>query len=299
MQQALTLAPELVVVLGSAHHARTPKNPLSDSERARLIREMLHGAGVDPARLRTVEVPDFFYNLPLWVEYVRRAVGTRRAVLCGFEKDASSFYLKLFPEWQFAATSEDGREPGEVGLRLPYPSAAQSFPGLSATTIREAMYRRDWGSVAAAVPATVCATLLDFSKTREFEDLLLDREAVMRLAAGGPIRDEAVVVVANGSVLLQTRMERPGLGLWCLPASEALATAPELHGQQAVRERLLDHPDRLPGVDWTTLARLFLLPQPFFPAAGSAWVPLDALHSQPQRFFADHAQAIWALLEQW
>ncbi|ULH17697.1 adenylyltransferase/cytidyltransferase family protein (plasmid) [Deinococcus sp. KNUC1210] len=167
MQQALTQAPELVVVLGSAHHARTPKNPLSDSERAQLIREMLKESGTDPARLRTVEVPDFFYNLPMWVEQVRRAVGPRRAVLCGFEKDASSFYLKLFPEWQLGPAPEEG---GEAGQRLSSPAATPLFSGLSATTVREAMYRLDWESVSAAVPAAVAAALLDFSKTPEFTE---------------------------------------------------------------------------------------------------------------------------------
>ena len=47
LQRALSLAPRCVVVLGSAHQARTPKNPWTWQERAEMIRLALSAADRD------------------------------------------------------------------------------------------------------------------------------------------------------------------------------------------------------------------------------------------------------------
>ena len=197
MQEALEQASDLVIVLGSARSARTVRNPLSDNERAGLIRQMLEAAGVNLRRVRLEFVPDAYYNLPLWVEQIRQAVGSQQALLTGSEKDASSFYLRLFPDWTLSPP----------GFRLE----------LNATDVREALYRGDWQTVARAVTPEVLAGLRAFAETPEFAELLADQEAVLALAKRGPIRTKGVLLVYEDRMLLTRRRERPGLGLWCLP----------------------------------------------------------------------------------
>ena len=288
MEGALDMAEDLVIVLGSARGARTARNPLSDSERAALIRQMLEAASVDLRRVRLEFVSDAYYNLPLWVEWIRRAVGRERALLTGFEKDASSFYLRLFPDWTL--TPPDFRST------------------LNATDIREALYRGQWKSVARAVTPEVLATLRAFAATPAFAELLADREATRMLAAGGPIRTKGVLLMHGDRMLLTRRRERPGLGLWCLPEAAAAweaaqQVAPRLDRatfeSEEFRTRPLNNPQRTPGLDWQTEVKLYTLPWPT-PAGGNAeWTDLDAVRTRPETFFADHAQGITALLEDW
>jgi len=55
----------------------------------------------------------------------------------------------------------------------------------------------------------------------------------------------------------------------------------------------------VPGVDWVTHATLHDLP--FRPHArpGAAWVDVETLTREPWTYFADHAQGVRALLEDW
>ncbi len=294
VRQALGLAAELVIVLGSARSARTVRNPLSDSERASLIRAMLEEEGIEWRRVRLEAVPDAFYNLPMWVRSVRQAVRDEHAVLVGFEKDASSFYLRLFPEWRAA--------PPEF------------VSDLNASGVREAMYRHDWETVAGAVTPGVLSRLRAFARTPEFTGVQRDAQATLALAAAGPIRTVGTLLVSEGQMLLRPRTDDPGRGLWAIPeaASAEAAMQTVLTGvpvlPDRLRQRLLNHPQRLPGLDWQTDAGLYRLParsvqspgpQPLTLQPGAEWQGLDAVYSQPERFFADHAQGVRALLEDW
>ena len=281
-------AEKLVIVLGSAHSARTVRNPLSDAERASLIMEMLAGQGLDTGRVRLEAVPDFFYNLPLWVQAVRQAVGTERAVLHGFEKDASSFYLRLFPDWTLAAPGFHSQ--------------------LNAGDVREAMYGGDWQAVERAVTPEVLEGLRAFADTPAFAELLADRQATQVLAERGPVRSRGALLVAGSHMLLKRRTERPGLGLWATPegtsAWEAAQSGTSLLSRrllesEASRSRLLNAPGRTPGLDWQVEATLYTLPYRVPPSPGAEWVALSALQREPETFFADHAQGITALLEDW
>src|SRR3982751_4180110 len=85
LQQALAVAPTCIVVIGSAHQARTPKNPFTWQERAEMIRLALPEA--DRERVRFLPVRDY-YDQERWVAAVKHGV----AELAG-EKAAASFVL--------------------------------------------------------------------------------------------------------------------------------------------------------------------------------------------------------------
>ncbi len=102
MSAALDLADQVVVVLGSAFHARDSKNPFDWQERAAMIRATLSPAERD--RVHFVPVRDYYDN-DRWNAAVRQGVaahhqGSNGVVLVGFEKDSSSYYLANFPDWK-------------------------------------------------------------------------------------------------------------------------------------------------------------------------------------------------------
>lgn len=129
IRQALALAPRCVVVLGSAHQARSPRNPFTWHERAEVIRLALPEA--DRHRIHFAPVRDF-YNGPRWaraVEPGRCAAGqplpacglpTPRVVLVGHFKDATSTYLNDFPAWALHAAPRQYGELHASDLRRAY-----------------------------------------------------------------------------------------------------------------------------------------------------------------------------------
>jgi bifunctional NMN adenylyltransferase/nudix hydrolase len=127
LREALNLAPRIIVVIGSAHQARTPKNPFTWTERAEMIRLALPEA--DRARLHFLPVRDY-YDEARWVRAVTRAVDEAiaamhpppgaRVVLAGHVKDATSRYLLAFPRWRF--------------------HKVERFEGADGTQIRDALF---------------------------------------------------------------------------------------------------------------------------------------------------------------
>ena len=71
LAQALASAPVVVVVIGSAHQARTPKNPFSWQERAEMVRMALPEA--DRARVLFLPMRDY-YDEERWIAAVRQGV---------------------------------------------------------------------------------------------------------------------------------------------------------------------------------------------------------------------------------
>lgn len=156
LQHAATYAGQQVIVgIGSAHQPRTPKNPFNFAERVELLRAAL------PATMQ-----DKFVFAPLtdqpgddlaWANAVRGMVLTMnqggRTALIGHIKDASSFYLKLFPEWEF--------------IDFGYLNA------LNATEIRAHYFQpqKPLQSLVASVPAPVLEFLRRFRATADYQAL--------------------------------------------------------------------------------------------------------------------------------
>ena len=219
VRRALQAGRRVVLLSGSSFQARSPRNFLYFSERAALIRGALEPE--ENERTDILPLPDC-YSDTQWQIQVRKAVrdtalargfGTRaRICLVGHAKDATSYYLNMFPGWSSVETG--------------------GFNDISATTMR-APYLADGGigaheavdRHASMLPANVQAFLHEFAHSAGFAWLMseMDWQRQNRIAVAGvryqpPIVTTEAVVVQSGHVLLARRIKRPGMDLFCLPS---------------------------------------------------------------------------------
>ncbi|MGD9670141.1 MAG: bifunctional nicotinamide-nucleotide adenylyltransferase/Nudix hydroxylase [Hyphomicrobiaceae bacterium] len=106
LDTALTKAKRVVVVLGSANCARSPKNPFTHQERA----AMISAAYAGNERIVFVPQEDHLYNFDRWLTEVAAKVsgvanhpwtpGPIKIGIIGVDKDHTSFYLRHFPQWE-------------------------------------------------------------------------------------------------------------------------------------------------------------------------------------------------------
>ena len=121
---ALQQSHKVILALGSAQSERNIKNPFLASEREQMI--LSNFSVQDQKRIHFVHVVDV-YNDEKWVKQVKDLVNAviqpnAKVGLIGHFKDESSYYLRLFPEWQMVELD----------------SLKDS---ISATPMREAYYR--------------------------------------------------------------------------------------------------------------------------------------------------------------
>ena len=199
----------LVIVVGSSNSASSTKNPLCPYRRKTLIADPLRLSLGDKTFFNRVSLTSVADqpNDKVWVSAVDRAV--REVItgihdlesfditLFGHNKDTSSYYLNLFPEW---------------GLEL-----LESSSGISATQIREAYYRKTLESIAGDVPYPV--EWLDFNPELQEEYEYLEDYKKLWRDTPYPVNfvTSDAVVICNGHVLLIQRGASPGKGLLALP----------------------------------------------------------------------------------
>lgn len=315
LQQALDAAEQVVVVIGSARQARTPKNPFTWAERAEMIRLALPAA--DRARVHFLPVRDY-YDDERWVQAVRQGVAAlateqgwpaRPAVtLIGHFKDATSAYLQRFDGWTL-----------------------QSVPRASAvdgTHIRDALFGtagQDLDATLAALAGVAPQSTLDFLRawsalpfmaalSQEWR-MLHQYKAAWAHAPYPPVfvTVDAVVRCADQILLIQ-RGQPPGVGLYAVPGG--FIEQRETAYQSAVRElreetrlsllessmrsalkgsAVFDHPDRSQRGRTITHALYFDLGERTPPeimadddAQSANWVPMSQLIDLEDQFHDDH-----------
>jgi bifunctional NMN adenylyltransferase/nudix hydrolase len=217
IETALTKAKHVLVLVGSSGKARTVRNPFTFEERREMIFEAF--SHQDRARMRVRPLRDKTYNDSAWIKQIQDKVmdtaiglqnpgvnlhGTGRVGLIGASKDSSSYYLKLFPQWE------------SVNVPIEY--------NVNATEIRESFFEDEEVSMAADLPRNVVKWLEDFSETPECETLRREYWFVEKYkkaweAAPYPVKHLTVdaVVEQSGHILLVKRKAEPGKGLWALP----------------------------------------------------------------------------------
>lgn len=314
LQQALSIAPRCVVVIGSAFQARSPKNPWSWQERAEMFKLALPEA--DRARLLFLPVRDY-YNEARWTEVVLAGVArllndagveSPRIALIGHFKDATSDYLRAFPGW--ALHSVERRGPIDAT------SLRDAYFGCAAESLDATL-----GALIDQAPPSTLAMLRAWSALPQFTAIAEEWRFIKRYReawAAAPYPPVFVTVDAlvrcNGRVLLIRRAEAPGKGLYALPGG--FIEQRETAYQSALRELreetsmslldstmrlnmkascVFDHPDRSQRGRTITHAFYFDLGERELPevrasddAAHVEWVSIDKLAAMEEHFHDDH-----------
>lgn len=320
VQQALSIADRVVLVLGSALRSRDPKNPFTWQERRAMVLACFDEATA--ARIEFAPVEDF-YDDDEWVASVRSQVQAlapeaRSIALVGHFKDASSYYLNRFRGWDLVEQKE--------GLR----------DGLSATTIRKALFSQEagWPVIRRLLadeylPMPVVEYLSLWRLRPEFEQLrqeAADIEKGKAMWASAPYEvtftTVDAVVTCNDHVLMVQRGRSPGKGLWALPGgflepSETLLQSAMRELQEETRLGMLastlesrltavkvfDHPGRSLRGRTITHAHYFDLGQrDFLPevhgsddAVVAKWIARSQLEAMREQLFEDHYSILRAL----
>lgn len=326
IRHALERVDRLIVLIGSANMARNPRNPFSYDERVAMLRSAFR---LEMAEGRIIAEPlnDHLYSDTAWVAEVQRRVNAIvldagnnqgfhnlgisdfKVALTGFGSDASSYYLKLFPEW------------GNIQVDSPYAT-------FHATDIRARYFQRIPEVPASTLSVGVAEQLDMFRRGETFRALLEEAEYLANYPkqwGKGPFVTADAVVVQSGHILLIERGRTPGKGLLALPGGfvdpdERIrdAAVRELREETAIadskgqippamlasfiedhRTRVFDAPNRSLRGRIITHAFLFRLPErrKLFSVKGGD----DAAHAQwyrlgdlsPEMFFEDH----WSIIE--
>lgn len=108
IETALKKAKTVIVAIGSCRASRNIKNPWTYQERMHMISNSVQ----DENRLRFIPLRDYFYNDQLWLSELHQKVreitdGSDSVALIGQYSDKSSFYLNMFPQWDFIPANTD------------------------------------------------------------------------------------------------------------------------------------------------------------------------------------------------
>lgn len=232
IRRAMAMTSELLIIVGSANQPSTYKNPWSYFERHSMLLNVLNDIDPDEdvCRVQVQPAEDNMYNDTAWAAQIQGIVskytilGGKTGII-GHNKDESSFYLSMFPQW----TSID------VGLIEP----------LNASNVRDLYFREtvNLKFISSVVPPSVFRMLDGQIATPWFLNIIEERTFVEKYRqqyAGLPyppiFTTADAVVICSGHVLLIKRRAAPGKGLWALPGGYMNANTDRSVVDTALRE---------------------------------------------------------------
>jgi bifunctional NMN adenylyltransferase/nudix hydrolase len=219
IDKALETCNKIIIIVGSSNEPRTARNPFTFNER----RDMIRFNYDDLNKVVIEKSINHYYNDSMWSSEIRDIVTKHSSkqdeiYLIGYNKDHSSYYLNMFPEWKSIEASAYTTS-RYIGLRC------FTNQTLDATYIRHKLYQRyhtDWGwaehlptstvDVIRSIPATTIDEL-----TNEFR-FIEDYKKQWETSPYPPIFVTVdAVVTQSGHILMVHRGAQPGKGLCALP----------------------------------------------------------------------------------
>jgi bifunctional NMN adenylyltransferase/nudix hydrolase len=212
IQLADSIADRVVVILGGANAPRDERNPFSNQDRSRMVEAATSEAGIKGVGLA------FINDNPsddLWAAEIMRlanryimGIEAPRIAIVGHKKDDSSFYLDLFPTWEFV----------ETGAKM------HGDEEMAATSIRKLMFEDNFEPAMYMMPASVYNYVnYEFIGSPEYdairEEYMFHQAYPAKRRASYPINDVTAdaVVLCKSHILLIRRKNIPGKGKLALP----------------------------------------------------------------------------------
>jgi bifunctional NMN adenylyltransferase/nudix hydrolase len=304
--KSLDESDQLVFVIGGDLAPRTIKNPFTVEERIEIIKLSLPEY-LD--RLHFISIRDYLYNDNVWatqvVNKINQYVGKNKITLIGSEKDESSYYLKMFPQWKH--------------------NFIRPIRNVDATTIRKYLFENIPTSNISNLDYKVAEYLNNFTSSSHFQELVTEYNYIKQYKESWsntpyPVSFQTVdsVVFKSAHVLVVVRKIPPGKGLYALPGGfldpkETLlkGAVRELYEEtnilfprntimdKIIEQRVFDHPDRSLRGRTITTAFNFDLGLGELPsvtgnddAEKALWMPFDEVSRNLHMFFEDHAHII-------
>jgi bifunctional NMN adenylyltransferase/nudix hydrolase len=308
----------VVIAIGGATGARTFKNPWNFAERSIMVNLAFENVrtelerqtgGTFNTKLRIIGIPDYISDYR-WQQDIRARIEgittpDDNIYLYGYEKDKSSYYLKLFPEWKYVAS--------------------QPKYHLDATFVREQIYKRE---------------MFIEAKPYEYNDMRMVSFGVQKFIQGWVESDEfnairrewefiqnykkqfenlkhkpvfvtvdALFITPEKEVILIKRKEYPGMGTLALPGG---FVNPDLTLRQSLDEivqkklgidiarfkhtrmEVIDNPDR--SLRGRTITNVFIFENFGLTGPDIKRYPIGNLGMYRQQMFEDHFMIIDHLL---
>lgn len=317
VMQALKAAKEVIVVVGSSGKPSSTKNPWSFDERTKMIMDGLDLHGDDYGRVRIAPLYDQTYNDQKWAGSVQAIVDDHlrttgltdpKIGIIGHAKDASSYYLKMFPQWKLVE-----HEMNDV---------------INATDLRALLFdKKNLKYLQGLLPVATYRYIQEFASTDQFKKLAGEYDHIKKYkksweAAPYPVIfvTTDAIVVQSGHVLLVQRDAAPGEGLWAMPGgflnhnekvvdgvlrelreeTKLKVPLPVLKGS-IKKQEVFDDPGRSERGRTITHAALIVLPPGELPqvkgsddARDARWVPIADI--KESEMFEDHYHIIQYML---
>ena len=274
IRYGLLFTQKIIVLIGSSFRAPSIKNPFSYEERRDMILSDLQASEVALSRIIVEPLSDWFYNEDGWRNEVKLKVNQHvnlksKIVIIGHEKDASSYYLRCFPNFKHVSVTK--------------------CDAFNATDFRVLLFnesRLDKNYLINNNKADgTYKTLQRYMMTEKYQALCQDFKYIIQykpccentLFKSVFITTEAMVL-CNKHLLLIQRKKAPGKNLWTLPGrfldpdgriidgilrelEEKMAVvilSSEL-SQTFMAQEFFDHPDRSSHGRLITYLNLFWL----------------------------------------
>lgn len=307
---ALRLSDKLIMVIGSHKSAPSTRQPWDSNQRIEMIKKCLNSEEIK--KVIFIPIRDRIYSEFAWNQNILNEVlklfnppySNKSIALIGHNKDATSYYLKNFPNWEFIETG--------------------NFHNLNSTQFRQSYFSNSIPNYK-FIPNPLKHWLKKYRKSSAFQNL---KEEYLFVANKKKQLTQNSFTVANSLllcgnyILLVRRKHFPGKYLFALPGGhlEKDETPEEAAFRELkeetnielnlddlktffVSQSYYDYPERNPISRYYAhvfFYRLSLTLCPKVEAGDDAqeveWVLLDELAFMESQFFSDHYQIIQMLL---
>lgn len=318
IRKALEQTQKLLIFIGSHQTCRSLRNPFTTEERLEMLNTSL--TKKEKEKIMFIPIHDSNYNHGEWVKGVKKlsaeytdfktGIKNKRVAIIGHKKDNTSYYLDLFPEWDF--------------LEMPLLEN-----GLSSTEIRN-----KWLSETLTKKDKIPLEVYNYLKSKENCKWVKNQKEEYKLVesykkewAGTPYPPIFVagdaLVICKEHILLIKRGAFPGKGLFAMAGGFLDSREPikncairELIEETGINVsynelessikdyKVFDDPNREPRgrmISHTFLFDLKLNELPAIKAADDAsaalWVPLKKIDKMREQFGGDHYKIIKNMLK--